>query len=247
MRASMTSRPGVLRLAALVLAGLASHALLGADTPMADPGIPNGETASYRVETGERRASFTERTWVEGDGSGQTYRIVYISETQTIETTLRRGTMIPVRVRTVAMRADRTLETVTTISLRTEPNTTGVLVLAFSDLKYSLRGYPFGSVGELDVVFLNASDDTDGVEFSIRVKYLGVQDRVVAGRKIPSHKLELVTTAGGFLRILSGLVPKTYYWYSVEAPHYLVAYEGSGGLPGSPKSYTEIVDYTGWR
>jgi hypothetical protein len=224
-----------------VLLCLATALPLRAD-PLADPGIPDGETAVYRLQAGEQNQIFTERTTTDG----VTYRFNYTSAQQTVETTVGRPSLRPIRVRTVSVQTDRTLETVSTVTFRADVASEGIPVLAFSDLKYSLRGYPFGSAKELAVEFLGATGG-GGMSFTVRAKYAGVQDRVVAGRRIACHKLELVGSASGVLSVMAALAPKTYYWYSVEAPHYLVAYEGSSGAPGSSKSVIEITSYSGWR
>ena len=43
--------------------------------------------------------------------------------------------------------------------------------------------------------------------------------------------------------VFGAIFPKSYLWYSVASPHYLVRSE-SGGMPGSPKTILEIQSYT---
>ena len=45
----------------------------------------------------------------------------------------------------------------------------------------------------------------------------------------------------GFLKIIGGLFPKTYFWYSVERPNLLIRYEGSAEF-GGDKQTIELVD-----
>jgi hypothetical protein len=234
----------LVRIAALaLLCGGASP--IAADVLLRDPGIPDGESAVYAVRTGDKKTTFTERTSV--TGGGENYLILYLSDTETIETSLRKRSMVPLRVRRVVKGPEQTLETITSVSRLSDSNIDKIPVLAFSDLKYSLRGFPFGVKSSLPVGFMNGSGQEGGAQFSIQVKYLGIEEKVVAGRRISTHKLEIQTQVGGVLRVLSAMVPRTYYWYSVTLPHYLVAFEGSSGFPGSPKNYIEITDYSGWH
>ena len=41
---------------------------------------------------------------------------------------------------------------------------------------------------------------------------------------------------------MGAVFPKSYYWYSVEAPHSLVRSEAAG-MPGSPKTVLELQSY----
>ena len=157
--------------------------------------------------------------------------------------------MIPFFVYTVSERDDMTVSSSTQVTLQSEIQSEDILVLSFSDLKYTLRGFPFGKgVPNLGIAFLTSDDDYDNsVDFDIMVRYLEVDKVSVEDRTIECYKLELQMSASGLMRIVTSFMPKTYFWYSVEAPHYLVAYEGSNGPPGSPTSYIEIIDYSGWH
>jgi hypothetical protein len=138
----------------------------------------------------------------------------------------------------------------TEVSLYGELQMNAIRVLSLTDLKFVLRGYPFGEdVRDVGIEFLSADDEESedsSFDFNVKVRYHGTEDRVVGERVIESHKLELRMRASGIMRILNGLIPRTYFWYSVEKPHYLVAYEGSGGFGRSQKVHIEIAEYTGW-
>jgi hypothetical protein len=228
---------------------LAASSISGFASPLEDPLIPDGETASYRIRQEEETWIFTERAHqasVEGDGI---YRFEYEAPSERSTVLVFRDGMLPYSVATATNGGDLSVETTTTIEFGTGAGEyEDIMLLSFSELKYLLRGYPFSEAPLLGVDFLSAGEDDDdgGVEFRIDVRYLGVESVEVAGRKIDSHRLELKLAASGIMRVMNALVPKTFYWYSVEAPHYLVAYEGSSSFPGSPKRFIEIVDYSGW-
>lgn len=231
----------------VILAGVAL-AGVWAERVVQDPGIIGGERAVYRQVQGDKVTRFTETVEVVREEGQEAYRIRYLSDRQSIETVLLKTSMVPVRVSTVETGASLTKETVTSVSLTGWRAEATIPVLAFSDLKYTLRGFPFTRAAQatVPIEFLDIPEETPGFEYSVQAKLLGVQERTVQGRKIPCYRIELVASMTGVLRVLAGLMPKTYYWFSVAAPHYLVAYEGSSSYPGSPKSTIEIVEYSGW-
>jgi hypothetical protein len=222
---------------------------LHADTPLRDPLIPDGETAIYRIREGDKEWRFTERVTVSSEGGRDIYGIAYQSEGQTTEVKIRKNTMIPFSVFTVTQKDGMTFESSTRVSLNSEVQSEDIVVLSFTELKYSLRGFPFSDgPADLGISFLESSDEDDSQpSFEIKVRYLEREKIAIGGRTIECHKLELKMRASGLMRVINSLMPKTYYWYSAQAPHYLVAYEGSSGFPGSAKSYVEIADYSDWE
>lgn len=222
---------------------------LHAETPLRDPLIPDGETSIYRIREGDEEWRFTERVTVSSEGGRDIYGIAYQSEGQTTEVRMRKNTMIPFFVFTVTERDGMTFESSTRVSLTSEVYSEDIVVLSFTELKYSLRGFPFSDgPADIGISFLDSDDEDDAQpSFEIKVIYRETEEIAVEGRTIECHKLELKMIASGLMRVLNSMMPKTYFWYSVRAPHYLVAYEGSSGFPGSAKSYIEIVDYSDWE
>ncbi len=220
-----------------------------AETPLKDPLIPHGETALYRVQEGDNEWRFTEEILVASEEGKNIYAITYQSDTETTEVKIQKSGMIPISVFTVTKKDGMTFESSTRVSLTSEIDADTIVVLSFSDLKYSLRGFPFeNGKTDLGISFLSANDDDDNqLSFEIKVSYLKIDAMVIDGRTIDCHKLELKMRASGLMRVMNTFIPKTYFWYSTEAPHYLVAYEGSSGFPGSQKRYIEIADYSGWK
>lgn len=220
-----------------------------ADTPLYDPEIPDGETAQYRVEEGGKISNFIETTYIKNGARGEVYEFVYVSDTETTAVKVEKSTMIPYSIQSVDTGQKLRVTSSTEIEIFETRNYKDIVVLSFSDLKYLLRGFPFGESDILGISFLSASDedeDDSSFSFSVDVKSKGVESVTIGSRLIECYKLELRSSASGILRVLNTLIGKTYFWFSVEPPHYLVAYEGSSGFPGSPKSLIEITDYSGW-
>jgi hypothetical protein len=71
------------------------------------------------------------------------------------------------------------------------------------------------------------------------VKCKGRERIAVKGGTFDCYKLEF--SMDGFI---GTFLSKMNAWYSVEAPHYLVYYEGPDGPPGTPKRIMEMVQYT---
>ena len=216
-------------------------------TPLSDPGVPDGETSVYRITQDKKTWDFTERVSVI-DEVRASYRFEYEAPGERTTIFVRRTGMRPYATRNVSNGGSVTIESTTHVDMPDEMESDAIMLVSFTELKYLLRGYPFKDGPDLDVIFFstNDEDDSEGPDFSIRVRYHGLEELTIGSRKIETHKLELKYSAGGVLRLLGGLIPKTYYWYSAEPAHYLVAYEGSSGFPGSSKRRIEIIDYSGW-
>ena len=215
-------------------------------TPLIDPDIPNGETATYRTIEQDEEWTFFERSFAIVEDELAAYRIEYTAPGERSTVYIDRQTMFPYASRNVSNGSDLTIESTTSVEIPETIETDAILLLSFNELKYLLRGYPFESAPAIDVEFFSTDEDDTGSRFNVHVRYRGTERIKIGDDEIETHKLELKFSASGVLRVLNALIPKTYYWYSVEPAHYLVAYEGSSGFPGSPKRRIEIVDYSGW-
>ncbi len=217
-----------------------------------DPDIPDGETAVYRIEEDDRTYLFTERVSVLHEEGDDIYRILHEEESQTIEVKILKDSLIPFSVYTSITGETLTEEYSTKVTLHQPPATTDIAVLSFADLRYVLRGYPFSEdTQDLGIVVLGGEDDIpEGIE--IRLSYKGIEELELENNKtIECHELELKMKASGIMSVITSFmgVGKTHFWYSVEYPHYLVAYEGlsGNGSPGSSESNIELVQYSGWK
>ena len=222
-----------------------------ADTPLRDPRIPDGEIAAYSQVENEREMYFTETFSIDKDGEKTIYYVLYESESETIRVKIEKDSMLPYYVRSSTAGENMDTESLTELTLNRDLDFSDIMVLSFSDLKYILRGFPFDDeTDSLDIAFLSSADDNEeesSFDFSVRVNYEGTELITVGERDIDCYKLELKASASGILKIFNSFIGKTFFWYSVAPPHYLVAYRGNSGFPGSPKTYIEINNYSGWN
>jgi hypothetical protein len=244
---SMRNRISI-HVAALLFLYLAAP--LFGQTAVIDPMIPHGETATYTVQEGDRQYTYMEAVILAEESTRGTYEFTYKTDKETVEIRVERGSMIPYATRSITVGNGVSIDSSTLVSLDKKLRSSGILVLSFTDLKYVLRGYPFGKdIEDLDVEFINTGDaaDEDAATFAVSIRYKEIEGVTVNGRTIECHKLELRMSGSGIMRVIRPFIPKTYFWYSVEAPHYLVAYVGSSGFPGSAKREVELLDYSGWH
>lgn len=240
--------PRSLTVSALLLS--LSAAALSSQTVLRDPMIPNGETAVYTVRDGDEQYSYSESVAVIEDNRRDIYRFKYSSEKETVEVKVERSTMLPFSIHSVALGNGISIDSSTRLSLERHYPAEGVPVLSFTDLKYVLRGYPFGELSEdVAIVLINtrATKEDESSDFAVSIRYLEIEQLRIGDRTVACHKVELRVSGSGIMRVLRPFIPRTYFWFSVEQPHYLVAYEGSSSFPGSPKRYVELRDYSGWN
>ncbi|MAG14214.1 MAG: hypothetical protein CMN78_06430 [Spirochaetales bacterium] len=222
-------------------------ASLWSDSPLKDPGIPDGELAVYREEIEGEFSYFTEQVSVKERNGSRFYEIVSKSDDEITTLRIEEGTMLPFSINTITKGSWFVSENSTVIELIADFERSGIMLLSFDDLPYLLRGYPFEARTSVPVGFLQSSEDDDGIfDFDISVRFVDREFVSTADQQIDCYKLQLRFRASGVMKILNGMVPKTYFWYSVQPPHYLVAYEGSSGAPGSPKRHVKIVEYSDW-
>ncbi len=96
-----------------------------------------------------------------------------------------------------------------------------------------LRGFTWKKNASARIVFMNRSGG-----FSPELKVKGKETLKIDGTSYESWKVQV-----GMKGVLGAVFPKSYFWYSVDSPHYLIRSEVAG-LPGSPKIIMEIKSYT---
>lgn len=238
----------MIQLAAVLFLGISAQ--LSGQTALKDPMIPDGETATYTVTEGDLQYTYTEEVSI-GDGSPRdNYIFTYKADKETVEIKMEKPTMIPFSTRSATVGNGISIDSSTFVTRNRRLRSDGILVLSFTDLKYSLRGYPFGEdLEDIDIEFISTGgeDEESSSSFSVTIRYKGIDEIEVKKKTIECHKLELRMSGSGIMRVVQPFIPKTYFWYSVESPHYLVAYEGSSGMPGSVKRQVEILDYSEWN
>ncbi len=92
-----------------------------------------------------------------------------------------------------------------------------------------LSNFPFES-GE-DVKFFFVTHEP--TLYLITMKNHGKETITYKGNNIECYKLELIPDLGA-LGFVGAFVPKTYFWYTVSAPHEFIRYEGLESGLGTP-------------
>ena len=147
---------------------------LSSQTAIKDPIIPDGERAIYTVTEGDKQYTCTEEVILTGEGSRDIYGFIYRTERETIEIKMEKPAMIPLYTRSVTTGNGISIESSTAVTVGRQLRSDGILVLSFADLKYALRGFPFGEdVEEMDIEFISTGDDDEesSSNFSVSIRY----------------------------------------------------------------------------
>lgn len=223
----------------LILLVVSAKLPLFSNNPLNDPLIRNGETAKYIIATGKDENYTTYSVSIVEEGNKPVYKIVSKSDNKKVEIKLLKNTMKQFYFSSVAENAGYSIETQKSVEYKTGNLEDEIQVLDMTSLMYSLRGFPFKNPKPLKITVLTDNPENMG-DYMIMIKLLHKEKREVNNKKIECYKLEMYITGMGLLDVF---MPKTYFWYSVESPHYLVRYEGSQGPPGSPNRIMELVEY----
>ena len=108
-----------------------------------------------------------------------------------------------------------------------------ILISDMDGFIVGLRGFSWKKNASARIVFMNRSGG-----FSPELKVKGKETLKIDGTSYESWKVQV-----GMKGVLGAVFPKSYFWYSVDSPHYLIRSEVAG-LPGSPKIIMEIKSYT---
>jgi hypothetical protein len=198
-----------------------------------DPNIPNGETAYYRVTVGNETYPLVQRTVRKTEGGREIYEVT--SESRAEDNVVRmdcRGMNVYYAFQRTK-KTDFTLETRTdVVKNQTASKADELVLVTIQGIDQVLRGFPFGRLQTMKVRLAQSA------EFSFVVNLTKEVDITTLRGTVKCYELELALD--GFF---GGFMPKTYLWYSKDAPHYLVKYQGSRGGPGSTTMTIELSGY----
>jgi hypothetical protein len=216
-----------------------------AEDSLKDPGIPNGERSIYTLKFGDEQTRMVEVVTVEKEDGRDIYKIVSRSDFEDLEIKIVKNTMTVIYIRSVTESQGMITDKLTTLiedGLVTEEDE--IIVPDFSELRYVLRGFPFTDPRPLRIITLKTEEGGIGGigNFKFTIKLLKTEEVELRNKSIDCYKLGLSLSGGGVLGLLKGLFPKTNFWFSVEAPHYLVRFEGLGG-GGSKKTMELELEY----
>lgn len=209
--------------------------------PLSDPAIPDGEQIRYKVTKEDEVSWTTTEIRQESDSSGRYYVISSRSNEQDAEIYLRNSGLVPFKSYVIKKQNGTEITEEININKMPDYDNETIAIIGLQDLIHVLRGFPFQKGKKLDLVFIG--QDGSSEFFSMKIEFVKTVDVEINGKTYKTHKLKLVPVLSGIMKIVSGLFPKTYLWYSAEKPHYLIKYEGSSGQ-SSKKQVMEISAYS---
>jgi hypothetical protein len=120
---------------------------------------------------------------------------------------------------------------------------TRIEAINIDDLMVKLRGFSFSLDEQIPVHFITAARRSNE-SFTPRLSRQKDETLRVGERVVDAFKLELEFSAPRLWNTLR-LVPRTFFWYSVDAPHVLLRAETTE-VPGSPRWLLEAIEYSEW-
>ncbi len=223
---------------------------LYSNSPLSDPLIPEGEEIRYSVSGDDLSVTLIQRVdrFLNDDGSSW-YRITSQSPLQEEEIEISRDSLVPFRHHSV-LKSGRT-EFISSSEIRSVPplKSDEIFLVDIAGLSHVLRGYPFADPKTLNLVLPTSPEDDSGRKspVSFRIRYVKRESISIGEETYTAHKLQLNVKMSGGMAMFNGMVPKTYFWYSADRPHYLLKYEGSAGAGSSDQIVMEMESYSSGR
>jgi hypothetical protein len=220
---------------------LLSHAMMcgsgWAGFQFRDPGIPDGETITYKSQSDGTTMVMKEHTRQINDGPTRQYEIASLSPVLDTYIRINRNDMTVASVHTIQKYDTATLDSKLIIR-DAQPNTRddAVKVPHFVALSHLLRGFPFESRKKILISYYGGSAEK---KFTLCVRSKKQELITIQGRELLCYKLEF-----GVDGLLGTILPELELWYTVKAPHYMVRYRGPEGPPGTPERFIELTGYS---
>jgi hypothetical protein len=102
----------------------------------------------------------------------------------------------------------------------------------------ALRSLPFDRLGSFKLHVLTNEPKLYEVSFEGR----GVEKIRTPAGEFNCYKVEMRPEVG-VLRLFSFMIPKAYFWFTVDAPHYWVRYDGPENGRGTPEIRLELTRF----
>lgn len=204
---------------------------------MSNPGLPPSENFVYSEKVGNRVTPFKQSVVFKTENGRSYYETQSFSVEQDLLYRVDAKDFLGFYSETTDRSPDATVRRIWELQQSYLKAKTDELVISdFNSLPFSLRAFPWGKVSYAKLVFMGTASAMSAYQFELRVT--GKETVKAGGKSYECWRTEL-SLAG----ILGGLVPKTVFWYNIQAPNYLVKFEGSQGGPGSPTRTLELVSY----
>jgi hypothetical protein len=218
-------------LTGLYLIAVCSSFSISASALIVDPKIPDGEIAEYRLFVNKDEYRVREVTKRIIDNGNEVYRVEAHSSLETIHTKLIKSTMFAYSLQIIGNVNNASVDSRTDLVLdKNIYDSDEVGIIEFHNLPYLLRGMVPQRNAVLRIRLLS-----DATPFPMAAKYICEESIVACGKTYICNKIQF-----GLTGILRPFFPPAYFWYSKDAPHYLVRFEGLSSGPGSPKRILEL-------
>jgi hypothetical protein len=110
--------------------------------------------------------------------------------------------------------------------------------LSVDGIAAALRSLPFERSRPVDLHLLSNEPKLYEVRLEVRGRE---RVRTPAG-PLECYKVEIVPSLG-VLKLFGFMVPNAYFWFTVDAPHYWVRYEGPENGRGTPQVVMELASF----
>lgn len=110
--------------------------------------------------------------------------------------------------------------------------------LIVEGIVYAMRTLPFGTDNVVKAKILSNEPELYNVEFQQR----GIEKINTEDGEVDCYKVEVVPKLG-VLGVFKVFFPKTYFWFTVDAPHKWVRYEGLENGVGTPEVIMKVTNF----
>ncbi len=224
-----------LRALSIVITILLACSSVWSEAKLCDPNIPDGEKITYNLYVDDDLSACVEEVSVKEENGREIYEIVSKSKIMNQVIKIYKDNMFAYSTHIVRKGENVTISRKTELleyNLKSEDDK--VEMVDFTGLNYILRGFPFDKIKYIKLKTIGEKSP-----FFLKVKLVDKEKIKVNDKEIDCFKLKLSVSG-----IFGKLFAKTYLWYSVDIPHYLVHYEGPMGGPGSPRRVLELINYS---
>jgi hypothetical protein len=203
-----------------------------------NPSLPAEESAVYTEKVGNDTWTVTQTLSLKSENGESWYEFRSSSPESDVSIRLDPATLFPRASEVITKSGDSVIRRTTEIlKAAPHPRPNELVIADFNSLPVTLRGLPWGTFTTVSLVALGAS--SRGQQFSFQLTVAGKETVSAGGKTYDCWKAQL--GLGGFMGAFFG---KSSYWFSADAPHFLVKSEGPSGGPGFPIQKSELQSYS---
>jgi len=222
----------------ILLVVLSRPVPLSAQVTIENPSLPVEESLVYTVKTGDDSWTVRQSMILKSAKGDAWYEFRSSSPDSDMTMQLDAVTLLPRSSEVTTHSADSVIRRTTEILKATpHPKTNEVVIGDFASLPVTLRGLPWGTFTSVNLITLGATGR--GRQFSLQLSVVGRESISAGGRTYDCWKAQL-----GLGGLFGSLIGKSSYWFSADAPHFLVKSESPSGGPGSPMQKWELQSYS---